>query len=397
MYLMQTIKQNMNRREFVRSALVAAGSAAAVLSSRELSWAEKIFNQELMNKRIYSGFQGLTDLPYFEMTDRGLLRLTVDGLDGGIDGHTHFALNTLAGLKPDLQRSTPKTEYYIEPHDKLSLNIYMNKNQTPADRQKMTSTIIRQMTPLGSSVTDTHTIPNLLAEMDLLRIEKAVVFPIKYGLPFGDDMTQWYLSEIEKSGQKDRFIVCCSVKPTSSNAAKEVGEYKAMGLKGVKMHPNSARFYPNDRAAWPCYEAAGKNDLPVLIHCGRTGQEPKSGLARMLYSEDYADVKNFSEPVAAFPSVRFVLCHAGALQNEEAVRIAKNHRNVWMDVQGQSVDNIRKMIKELGPERLMFGSDFPFYPVATVLARVLVATETDKVVRKMIFSENARRFWNTAK
>ena len=56
-----------------------------------------------------------------------------------------------------------------------------------------------------------------------------------------------------------------------------------------------------------------------------------------------------------------------------------------------------KMIKELGPERLMFGSDFPFYPVATVLARVLVATETDKVVRKMIFSENARRFWNTAK
>jgi len=45
---------------------------------------------------------------------------------------------------------------------------------------------------------------------------------------------------------------------------------------------------------------------------------------------------------------------------------------------------------------LMFGSDFPFYPVATVLARMLVATEKDKVVRKMIFSENAKRFWNIA-
>ena len=391
------MKKNMNRREFVRSALVAAGSAAAVLSSSELSWAEKIFNQELMNKRIYSGFQGLTDLPYFEMTDRGLLRLTVDGLDGGIDGHTHFAMNMLAGLKPDLQRSTPKTEYYIEPDDKLSLNVYMNKNQTPADKQKMTKTTLLQMTPLGSSVTDTHTIPNLLAEMDLLRIEKAVVFPIKTGMPFGDEMTQWYLREIEKSGKKDRFIVCCSVKPTSNNAVKEVGEYKAMGLKGVKMHPNFARFYPNDRAAWPCYEAAGRNNLPVLIHCGRTGQEPKKGIANMLYSEDYADIKNFSEPVEAFPRVRFVFCHAGALQNAEAIVIAKKNKNVWMDVQGQSVDNIRKMIKELGPERLMFGSDFPFYPLATVLSRMLVATEKDKVVRKMIFSENARRFWGIAK
>lgn len=391
------MKKNMNRREFVRSALVAAGSAAAVLSSAKLSWAEKIFNREVMNKRIYSGFRGLADLPYFEMTDRGLLRLTVDGLEGGIDGHTHLALTTLAGLKPDLQRSTPKTEYYIEPDDKLSLNVYMNKNQTPADRQKMIGATLRQMIPLGSSVTNTHTIPNLLAEMDLLRIEKAVIFPVKNGLLFGDDMTEWYLNEIEKSGKKERFIICCSVKPTSANAAGKVDEYKAMGFKGVKMHPNYARFYPNDRAAWPCYEAAGKNNLPVLIHCGRTGQEPKSGLARMLYSEDYSDIKNFPGPVAAFPGVRFVLCHAGALQNEEAVRIAKNHRNVWMDVQGQSVDNIRNMIKELGPERLMFGSDFPFYPVATVLARMLVATEKDKSVRKMIFSENAKRFWNAAK
>ena len=64
-----------------------------------------------------------------------------------------------------------------------------------------------------------------------------------------------------------------------------------------------------------------------------------------------------------------------------------------MDVQGQSVENIRKMMKILGPEKLMFGSDFPFYPIASVLARMLVATERDKTARRMIFSENAKRFW----
>jgi len=206
------MKKKMNRREFVRSAFVAAGSAVAVLMWENLSWAEKIFNQELMRKRVYAGFKGLADLPYFEMTDRGLLRLTVDGLAGGIDGHTHFALNGFTGPRPDLLRATPRTEYYLEPADKLSLNGYMNRNQTPADKRKMTKSTILQLMPIGSSATATHTIPNLLAEMDLLNIEKAVVFPIKYGYPIGDAMTECYMEEIEKSGKKNRFILCGSVK-----------------------------------------------------------------------------------------------------------------------------------------------------------------------------------------
>lgn len=388
--------KRMLRREFLKATYAAAGSIGVLLLHHKLSWAEKILNPVQMQKRVYEGFKGLTDLPYFEMTSRGLLRLTVDGLDGGIDGHTHFALNGFAGRKPNLLKAGTRTEYYIEPHNKLSLNGYMNSNQTPADKQKMTKTTMLQLLPFSNAVTSTHTIPNLLAEMDLLQIEKAVVFPIKFGFPVGDSMTEWYCDAIEKSGKKDRFIVCGSVKPTAADAPQQIDAYKKKGLKGIKLHPNFSRFHPSDKAAWPAYEAAQKNDLPVLIHCGRTGQEPKKGIAKMVYTEDYADIKNFIEPVESFPRLRFVLCHAGALQNEEAVAIAKKNQNVWMDVQGQSVKNIKKMIRELGPEKLMFGSDFPFYPLATVLARTLVATEKDNKVRKMIFSENARRFWGFA-
>jgi hypothetical protein len=99
------------------------------------------------------------------------------------------------------------------------------------------------------------------------------------------------------------------------------------------------------------------------------------------------------EPISAFPSLRFVLCHSGGLQNDIAIDIARKNKNVWLDIQGQSVGNIRSMIKELGPERLMFGSDWPFFAVASLLARVLLATEGDTTVRRMLFSENASRFW----
>jgi hypothetical protein len=45
------------------------------------------------SNRLYAGYRELADLPYFEITERGLLKMTVDDLGSGIDGHTHFALN----------------------------------------------------------------------------------------------------------------------------------------------------------------------------------------------------------------------------------------------------------------------------------------------------------------
>lgn len=386
------MEKKWTRRECITMAGVAAAGAAASVSLRGWS-AARALNRTLLEKRRYQGLRGLADLPYFEITDRGLLRLTVDGLSGGIDGHTHFALNALAGGEPDLLKSHPLTQYYLNPEINSSLNVYINQNNSREDRRKVGGIVFRSLVPGGSSVTETHTIPNLLAEMDLLGIEKAVVFPIRYGWPFGDDMTEWYLEAIRKSGKGDRFIVCGSVKPTLEDAPKKVGEYRLKGLRGIKMHPNFARFYPNDREAWPAYEACAKHDLPVLVHSGRTGFKEKKSWLFKLYTEDYADIGNFREPIAAFPQVRFVLCHAGALQNDQAIKIAREHKNVWLDIHGQGIDNIRTMIREIGPERLLYGTDWAFYPEAVMLARLLIATEKDRVVRRMIFSDNARRFW----
>ena len=69
---------------------------------------------------------------------------------------------------------------------------------------------------------------------------------------------------------------------------------------------------------------------------------------------------------------------------------------MWLDIHGQGVENIRTMIRELGPERLLYGTDWAFYPEAIMLARLLIATERDRAVRRMIFSDNARRFWGIA-
>jgi predicted TIM-barrel fold metal-dependent hydrolase len=341
----------------------------------------------------YAGIRGLAELPYFEMTDDGLLRLTVDGLNSGVDGHTHFAINALDGPKPDLLKRYPETKYYLDIKSPILMNNYMGQNNTEQDLSNMTMSMLSSITPEGSVFTNTHTIPNLIAEMDLLNIDKTVVLPIAYGFPYGDDITEWYMDAIERSGKKDRFIICGSVKPTLPDAVEKTKQLKLKGVKGIKVHPNLALFTPNDRLAWAFYEECSQLDLPLLLHCGLVGKESADPDKTMGYTGRHADINNFFEPITAFPRLRFVLCHSGGLQNDIAIDIARKNENVWLDIQGQSVGNIRKMIKELGPERLMFGSDWPFFAVASLLSRLLIATEGDNTVRKMIYSENSLRFW----
>ena len=340
-----------------------------------------ILDTSAFEQRVYPGLGSLAELPYFELTNDGLLKLTVDDLDGGIDGHVHFALNALDGPKPDLLKAHPETKYSLNISGSIAMNNYVAQNFTEQDLHNMFVDRLSTISPAGSANASTHTIPNLIREMDSMSIGKAVVFPIAHGFPYGDDMTEWYLDAIEKSGKKGRFIICGSVKPTLPDAVEKVKTLKLKGVRGIKLHPVRGRFTANDRRAWAFYEECLLLGLPVLAHSG------------VDWSGKWADIANFVEPVADFPNLRFVFCHAGRLQNEEAVNIAKQYKNVWMDVHGHSVENIRTMIRELGPERLIFGSDWPLFPISVLLARLLLATEGDNTVRKLIFRENAARFW----
>ena len=46
---------------------------------------------------------------------------------------------------------------------------------------------------------------------------------------------------------------------------------KEYGVKGFKFHPSVQEFFPNDRIAYPLYEAIAEAKLPALFHTGQTG------------------------------------------------------------------------------------------------------------------------------
>ena len=65
--------------------------------------------------------------------------------------------------------------------------------------------------------------------------------------------------------------------------------------------------------------------------------------------------------------------------------------NVWVDTSFQSVATVRKLIATFGPERVLFGSDWPFGNRQPAVAIVKAACRGDRRIERRIFFENAAK------
>ncbi len=83
---------------------------------------------------------------------------------------------------------------------------------------------------------------------------------------------------------------------------------KDFGVKGFKFHPSVQGFCPNDRMAYPLYEAIAEAKLPALFHTGQTGigaGMPGGGGIRLKYSNPML----LDDVAADFPDMPIILAH----------------------------------------------------------------------------------------
>ena len=62
-----------------------------------------------------------------------------------------------------------------------------------------------------------------------------------------------------------------------------------------------------------------------------------------------------------FPKVNFIIAHAGVQYFEQAIGLARECRNVWLDTSSYFVtaSKLRRLLREVGASKLVFGSDVP--------------------------------------
>jgi predicted TIM-barrel fold metal-dependent hydrolase len=270
-----------------------------------------------------------------------------------------------------------------EPGCPLDLDVYINANFRAKDMRSLYWNSVSQLL-WGSRKEATHTIPNLLDEMDATSVAQAMILPIAFGLPFGDNLTEQFMAAIERAGAGDRLLYGASVHQSDPKAAEKLRRYAKAGARMVKLHPAGARFFPDAEEMFPIYRACDELGLPVIFHGGRAGIEPE-------YSHQFTLIRHYEGALREFPNLQFVLAHAGARDVEDAIKLADRYPNLWYGTHGQGVTVLARLIEEVGSDRLLFGSDWPFYHLAASLAKVLIVTEGKPEVRHAMLRGNAER------
>ncbi len=325
----------------------------------------------------FSNLADLARLPYFDVED-GRLVLADRALGPVIDLHTHLALAYVRPHAIDLAREWPETEHYLPAARPFALDVYANLAFTPGDLARMRRDLTLASLTAGG-MRRTHTLANLRREMSALGVRASVLLAIDFPV-LSDNAGAWLRAA---AGARD-FIVFGSVHPFRPGLERELDRQVALGARGVKVHPGVQSVRPDLDAALRLYRACGARGLPVLFHCGPVDIEPPLG-------RWCSQVRFYERGIAECPETTFVLGHSGALQMPEGVALARRYPNVWLELSSQSLGGVRSILAEAPPERIAFGSDWPFYPVALPLAKALIATEGDPALRRAVLHDNAAR------
>jgi uncharacterized protein len=171
------------------------------------------------------------------------------------------------------------------------------------------------------------------------------------------------------------------------------------GVRGFKFHPSLQAFYPNDRSAYPLYEAIQELGVPAVFHSGQTGigAGVRGGAGiRLKYSNPL-----FLDDVAAdFPDLPIVIAHPSFPWQDEALAVATHKPLVHIDLSGWSPKYFPPQLVQyantLLRDKVLFGSDYPVLSPDRWLAdfeQLPIKPE----VRPKILKENAARLLGLTK
>jgi predicted TIM-barrel fold metal-dependent hydrolase len=197
-----------------------------------------------------------------------------------------------------------------------------------------------------------------LRHMDEAGIDRTIIFPVN-----NPTYTRANEAIAEMCGRHPtRLIGFAKHDPESESGhvpAMLKREVEKLGLKGLKLHKLPTR---------DMLDAVAELDIPVLYH-------PKAVTDFYMIAEEY-------------PQVRFIMAHMGGygswLQPMQGIAIAKQYPNVWVDTSQVTVRFIERAVKELGPDKIIFGSDGPEQDSRVELYKIrllkLPATEEGKIL-----------------
>jgi predicted TIM-barrel fold metal-dependent hydrolase len=165
------------------------------------------------------------------------------------------------------------------------------------------------------------------------------------------------------------------------NPAAEIDRIIALGLRGVKFHPDMQLFPIDDPVLMDIY-ALLEGRLRVIFHTGD-------------YRFEYSHPARLARVLDAFPRLQTVATHFGGWSLFDLALEYLQDRPCFLDVSSSlpylGLRRAAELIHIYGPDRFLFGSDYPIWDPGLCLQDFLRLDLRDQE-RELILSENPRRF-----
>jgi len=216
----------------------------------------------------------------------------------------------------------------------------------------------------------------ILAAMDSLGIERAVVFPFNEEDP-GVSFSRCndYIAAAVKA-HPDRLIGFCRLDPNFGERAVRELERSAreLGLRGIKLHPTSQNFYLDNPWLSELLAVAAELNMPVVFDTCKKMSHP-SRIAKL---------------AAEYPTLKIIMAHISLL--DESIAAAKAASNIYLGTTGYfNLKWLARAVKEVGARRFISGSDSPYIKMGREVEKIreIPGISPDEV--KMISGGNFAR------
>lgn len=185
----------------------------------------------------------------------------------------------------------------------------------------------------------------------------------------------------EQCQQHPQFTGFMALHQDLDNPEEEIERAISLGLRGVKLHPDTQKVNMDDPRLMNIYEIiAGR--LPLIVHTGD-------------YRTDFSHPRRLKNILHAFPNLVVDAAHFGGWSVPELGYDILHEENLFIDVSSSMPFLGPRRTKELvylwGTDRVMFGSDFPMWDPASEYNTFTSIDFTDDELENMLW-HNAERF-----
>jgi predicted TIM-barrel fold metal-dependent hydrolase len=175
---------------------------------------------------------------------------------------------------------------------------------------------------------------------------------------------------------------------TRPRLGSHLTEMAALGARGVKLHPVSQGYKPGDTRLAQLFELCCQLDLVVLSHSGPGHRQGAS-----------ARPSEFASVLRRWPNLRLVLAHLGGASFTETASLALDFPQVAFDLSeiiewvgaanAPSRSGLADLIRQIGADRIMLGSDFPWYDPSATAEKVATLPGLGTGERAALLGETA--------